>query len=183
MRQSEAYSLFSRRPSHHIGQGVQDFAKKPKTNDFQNIQRITIVSSFRLFQGACQAIWSRASHPCHGRRIEGLCVDRHQSRRPLRGFGRAEIGVAVIAQTDWPAVWELAEAAAAFSAAAVHMTWDTVNATAWARARRFAGAPAEAAGYYCRPAVTPPSTGSTAPVIHDALSEARNRIASAMSAG
>lgn len=36
---------------------------------------------------------------------------------------------------------------------------------------------------YGRPAVTPPSTGRTVPVIHEAFSEARNRIASATSAG
>ena len=36
---------------------------------------------------------------------------------------------------------------------------------------------------YWRPAVTPPSTGSTVPVIHEAWSEAKNKIASATSAG
>lgn len=46
-------------------------------------------------------------------------------------------------------------------------------------ASRFAPAPAQA----WRPAITPPSTGSTVPVIHEAFGEARNRIASATSAG
>ena len=37
--------------------------------------------------------------------------------------------------------------------------------------------------YQLRPAVTPPSTGNTAPVIHEASSEARKRMASATSLG
>ncbi len=37
--------------------------------------------------------------------------------------------------------------------------------------------------YPWRPAITPPSTDNTVPVIHDAFADAKNRIASATSAG
>lgn len=50
----------------------------------------------------------------------------------------------------------------------------------WGRVRLAGLAPASP---QLRPAMTPPSTGTTAPVIHEAFSEARNKIASATSSG